>query len=282
MAAEGFAAIDFHAFHREELPRRLDDGRGAMAARASREHGSLAFRLESGGCLHLRASRWRDPGRGRRRRRRHRDRARARRLGRPRPRLRVRPGSPVREPRALPARARDALRRLGAGAARDLHRAARSTSRTACASRTAPAGRSTWSAASRSTTTATRWRTSCARPATCWCAACFDAERGGRLPRGRAGAARRGPQGRQALVVGQERRWRGGALPCHARRRPAAARHAADRCAHPEARVARRFAPRAPPRRGQRRHRHLQESLDQRGALRSAVAPRLRDGRAFA
>ncbi len=48
MAAEGFASIDFHAFHRDELPRRLADGRGAMAARSSREHGSLAFRLESG------------------------------------------------------------------------------------------------------------------------------------------------------------------------------------------------------------------------------------------
>ena len=48
MAAEGFASIDFHVFHREQLPGRLGDGRGAMAARASREHGSLAFRLDSG------------------------------------------------------------------------------------------------------------------------------------------------------------------------------------------------------------------------------------------
>jgi hypothetical protein len=48
MPAEGFALLDFHAFHRDALPRRLADGRGAMAARAARAHGSLAFVLTSG------------------------------------------------------------------------------------------------------------------------------------------------------------------------------------------------------------------------------------------
>ena len=45
MAAEGFASIDFQAFHRERLPALLADGRGADAARAARGQGSLAFRL---------------------------------------------------------------------------------------------------------------------------------------------------------------------------------------------------------------------------------------------
>jgi ectoine hydroxylase-related dioxygenase (phytanoyl-CoA dioxygenase family) len=48
MAVAGFADLDFHAFHREELPRRLGDGRGAMAARAVAAQGSLAFRLPTG------------------------------------------------------------------------------------------------------------------------------------------------------------------------------------------------------------------------------------------
>jgi len=48
MAIPGFAPLDFRAYHRETLPGLLARGRGAMAARAAREHGSLAFRLESG------------------------------------------------------------------------------------------------------------------------------------------------------------------------------------------------------------------------------------------
>ncbi len=48
MAVEGFEELDFHAFHAERLPGLLADGRGAMAARAAREHGSLAFRLSDG------------------------------------------------------------------------------------------------------------------------------------------------------------------------------------------------------------------------------------------
>jgi hypothetical protein len=48
MAVAGFAPLDFHAFHRDELPRRLADGRGRMAARAAAPHGSLSFRLAAG------------------------------------------------------------------------------------------------------------------------------------------------------------------------------------------------------------------------------------------
>jgi ectoine hydroxylase-related dioxygenase (phytanoyl-CoA dioxygenase family) len=48
MAAEGFAAIDFQAFHREQLPALLADGRGREAARAALSQGSLAFRLPGG------------------------------------------------------------------------------------------------------------------------------------------------------------------------------------------------------------------------------------------
>jgi hypothetical protein len=48
MAIEGFEDLDFHAFHRERLPGLLADGRGAMAARAARGRGSLAFRLPDG------------------------------------------------------------------------------------------------------------------------------------------------------------------------------------------------------------------------------------------
>lgn len=47
MAVEGFREVDFHAFHRDELPAWLRE-RGAAAGRAVREHGSLAFRLPGG------------------------------------------------------------------------------------------------------------------------------------------------------------------------------------------------------------------------------------------
>ena len=47
MAIEGFADVDFHAFHREVLPAFLRE-RGAAAGRAVRAQGSLAFRLPSG------------------------------------------------------------------------------------------------------------------------------------------------------------------------------------------------------------------------------------------
>jgi hypothetical protein len=40
--------LDFHGFHREELPRRLAAGNGPLAARGARRIGSLAFRLPSG------------------------------------------------------------------------------------------------------------------------------------------------------------------------------------------------------------------------------------------
>jgi Phytanoyl-CoA dioxygenase (PhyH) len=43
-----FPPVDFHWFHREELPRRLDAGHGALAARGARRLGSFAFRLPSG------------------------------------------------------------------------------------------------------------------------------------------------------------------------------------------------------------------------------------------
>lgn len=46
--ADGFPALDFRAFHREELPRRLARGWGRMAAPAARSLGALAFRLPSG------------------------------------------------------------------------------------------------------------------------------------------------------------------------------------------------------------------------------------------
>jgi hypothetical protein len=48
MAVAGFAAIDFGVFHRDELPRRLRDGRGVSAARAAAPFGSLALRLLDG------------------------------------------------------------------------------------------------------------------------------------------------------------------------------------------------------------------------------------------
>ena len=45
---DGFEPLDFHRFHREELPRRLRAGNGALAARDARRLGSLAFRLPDG------------------------------------------------------------------------------------------------------------------------------------------------------------------------------------------------------------------------------------------
>jgi hypothetical protein len=40
--------LDFHRYHREELPLLLQGGRGALAARGARRLGSLAFRLPGG------------------------------------------------------------------------------------------------------------------------------------------------------------------------------------------------------------------------------------------
>jgi hypothetical protein len=48
MAIEGFRALDFTAYHRDELPRLLDAGRGALAAKALGSLGSLAFRMPDG------------------------------------------------------------------------------------------------------------------------------------------------------------------------------------------------------------------------------------------
>ncbi len=48
MAVSGFADLDFHGFHRTELPRWLAAGNGAMAARGVRGLGGLAFRLPDG------------------------------------------------------------------------------------------------------------------------------------------------------------------------------------------------------------------------------------------
>ncbi|MGH7288163.1 MAG: phytanoyl-CoA dioxygenase family protein [Myxococcota bacterium] len=48
MSAAVFEPLDFDRFHREELPRRLRAGNGALAARAAGALGSLAFRLPDG------------------------------------------------------------------------------------------------------------------------------------------------------------------------------------------------------------------------------------------
>ena len=48
MAIAGFANLDFHGFHRTELPRRLAAGNGAMAARGVSDLGGFAFRLPDG------------------------------------------------------------------------------------------------------------------------------------------------------------------------------------------------------------------------------------------
>ena len=44
-----FPTLDFGTYHREELPRALASGRAALAARATRGLGALAFRLPEGG-----------------------------------------------------------------------------------------------------------------------------------------------------------------------------------------------------------------------------------------
>jgi hypothetical protein len=44
----GFEPLDFHRFHREELPERIALGNGALAARGAHGLGSLAFRLPNG------------------------------------------------------------------------------------------------------------------------------------------------------------------------------------------------------------------------------------------
>ena len=48
MAVAGFEDLDFQAFHRDELPRRIAAGNGALAAPAVARQGSLAFRLPGG------------------------------------------------------------------------------------------------------------------------------------------------------------------------------------------------------------------------------------------
>lgn len=58
MAIEGFEDLDFHAFHRDELPRRIAAGHGALAAVAVGRVGrigSLALRLPSGDAYTYRA-----------------------------------------------------------------------------------------------------------------------------------------------------------------------------------------------------------------------------------
>jgi ectoine hydroxylase-related dioxygenase (phytanoyl-CoA dioxygenase family) len=44
-----FETFDFDAYHRDELPRAIANGRGALAARATRGLGTLALRLRDGG-----------------------------------------------------------------------------------------------------------------------------------------------------------------------------------------------------------------------------------------
>ncbi len=48
---EGFRVLDFDAYHREELPRLLAQGREASAAEEAALRGSLAIRVDSG--VHL-------------------------------------------------------------------------------------------------------------------------------------------------------------------------------------------------------------------------------------
>ncbi len=45
---QGFETLDFHDFHRTELPRRLSRGNGALAASHAAALGSLAIRLGDG------------------------------------------------------------------------------------------------------------------------------------------------------------------------------------------------------------------------------------------
>ncbi|MBW2291476.1 MAG: hypothetical protein JRG94_04105 [Deltaproteobacteria bacterium] len=46
---QGFEVLDFNDFHRSELPLRLSEGNGALAAGTAKALGSLAFRLNDGG-----------------------------------------------------------------------------------------------------------------------------------------------------------------------------------------------------------------------------------------
>src|SRR5262245_49078230 len=48
MSAAAPEPLDFHRYHRDELPALLRAGRGALAARGARALGSLAFRLTGG------------------------------------------------------------------------------------------------------------------------------------------------------------------------------------------------------------------------------------------
>ena len=48
MALEGFASIDFHAYHRGTLPERLGGGAGAAASAGLPGLEALAFQLPSG------------------------------------------------------------------------------------------------------------------------------------------------------------------------------------------------------------------------------------------
>ena len=48
MSASAAGPLDFHRYHRDELPPVLRAGRGALAARGARRLGSLAFRLPDG------------------------------------------------------------------------------------------------------------------------------------------------------------------------------------------------------------------------------------------
>ena len=98
--------------------RRWARRRGRTRRRAPREPRVPPARRRR---VHLRPARRRARGPRGRGRRRDGDRARPRRLGGPRPRLRVGAGAPLREPRALPARRRDEVRRVGARAAGALH-----------------------------------------------------------------------------------------------------------------------------------------------------------------
>ncbi len=47
-ASTPLPTVDFHAFHRDELPRLLREGHGPLAAEAARRLGSLAFQLPNG------------------------------------------------------------------------------------------------------------------------------------------------------------------------------------------------------------------------------------------
>ena len=55
MAIDGFPDLDFHAFHREELPGRLARGHGALAAPAASGLGGFAFRLPDGAAFTYRS-----------------------------------------------------------------------------------------------------------------------------------------------------------------------------------------------------------------------------------